>query len=76
MQFKAGRIYAVYFDDHVEDDDTHMECVVYGKLIKETDKAITLCCWDLITTCESTREDNRKTFTILKGVITDKKLLR
>lgn len=73
---KVGDVVAIRFDDHVEDSDSVYEFVVYGRVVKVQQKAITVDSWALADEAAD-RDDERhnvKSFTILRKVITEIKV--
>ena len=69
-----GKVYRISFDDHVEDGKNPINFTVYGKLIKQTAKSITIGCW--VYTSKNKLDSNTKYYTLLKSTITDSKELK
>jgi hypothetical protein len=65
---KRGDEVKVVFEDHVEDGDEPMVCVVRGALVRKGPKYITVEAWTVLGDRE-VNESNRKTFTILCSTI-------
>ena len=66
-QPRLNDIIQVTFQDHVEDSDETIRCVVYGKLVKKNNSTLTVECW----TCTDpvVNEDNNKRFSIVRRAI-------
>lgn len=58
----------LFFDDHVEDGDKPMKCIVRGKLISRGPKFVTVESWSCVGDKE-TNAGNNKTFTILTSCV-------
>jgi len=64
-----NRVVEIVFDDHAEDSDKPILCRCFGRVIQDTEKHITVCCWDLDDDDPATLKLNRKTFAIIKSTI-------
>lgn len=71
---KLGDILAIEFLDHVEDGKNPINFTVYGRLIKDGEKAYTIATWAY--TKPKKTDHNEKVFTIVKAAITNLKKLR
>lgn len=65
---KKGDEVKVLFEDHVEDGDEPVVCVVRGKLVRKGPKFITVEAWT-VEGDDEVNDNNRKTFTILCSTI-------
>jgi hypothetical protein len=65
---RKGDEVIVHFDDHVEDGDGPLRCLVRGKLIKKGPKYVTIEAWTCIADAQ-TNDSNHKTYTILTSTI-------
>jgi len=68
---KVGKDLKVVFWDHVQDnvECEVVKCIVWGNCIAESNKSITICCWELPELKE--KGENREIFIILKSAIID-----
>ena len=72
---KLNNIIEIQFLDHVEDGNSPIEFIVWGRVTKITKLAITVQSWSYADEKE-TDENNTKIFTILKNAITKLTILR
>ncbi len=65
----VDRVIEVHFNDHVEDSDHPLKCIVWGKCLACTDDFLTVVCWDTADPSDKDRKDNQKTFTLIRSAI-------
>ena len=64
---KVGDIVAVEFWDHCEGGRELMECVVYGRLLSQDSKKLTICSWELPKHLDD--EQNNTTFNLFAPAV-------
>lgn len=69
-----NKIFQVTFYDHMSGDKKTepLLCTVWGKLVKQTPKYITLLSWE----AHEDEDDNNETFVIVMSTIEDVKILK
>jgi hypothetical protein len=64
---EVGDYVRIEFLDHVEDHDTPIECIVYGKLVAQNKTSLTVECWTC--TDPDVNKDNNKRFCIVRRAV-------
>lgn len=73
MNFKIGGVYQIVFYDHCVGGSDPIECEVFGRVLKQTDKFVSLSWWNVINGDEATTENNREMVNLIKSTILTKK---
>jgi hypothetical protein len=68
MKYKAGKMYAVKFQDHAINCSA-ITCCASGTLVKQDKKTITLAFWLPISESKDLVENNWEIVTIIKSTI-------
>ena len=71
---KIGQEVKIIFHDHVQDHDELVICCVYGIVLKQDKKSVTVCSWDLALDDELALKHNRLIFTLVKSAILEVKV--
>ena len=66
---KLGDEVKVTFLDHCQGSEDLIECEVFGKIIGQDKKKLTVCSWDIIGQDKATTKENRLIFTLIKSAI-------
>ena len=59
----------IVFYDHTEGGEGPLLCVVYGRVMKETDLFYQVVAWDVLDVNQDTVVNNRDVYNILKSTI-------
>ena len=68
-QMRVGQVWAIEFDDHVEDGSEPMRLVVYGRLGEVSRKHLCIDCW-AYADASRPYDGNVKRFTICRSTVT------
>ncbi len=66
--FRRGWVVAITFDDHAEDSDEPVSCILYGRVTKVHRRYVVVESW--ANPDPDAADDDIKQFTILKSTIT------